>query len=174
MKNFIKILSLAVVLSMSLIACEKNDDIVNDPDPEVLVGIQGEWYSSSDNVAPLLSTYFAVDSIYAKFSTDNTYLVESYDENGVKTEYTGTYVQTENTGSNIYTIELNQSTPSVGTSEGIFEIYTDKTAYDMQYEVVQTQPDIGNVPPSVTTGFGGSNGGTLGTINIQKYIKIVE
>ena len=120
----------------------------------------------------LLSTYFNVDSLYAKFNTDNTYLVESYDPDGVKTEYTGTYVQTEDAATGIYTIKLNQSTPSVGASEGIFKVYTDQADYDMQYEVVQTEPDLGNVPPTVTGGFGSSNGGALGTINIQKFKKI--
>jgi len=44
----------------------------------------------------------------------------------------------------------------------------------MQYEIVQTEPDLGNVPPTVTGGFGSSNGGTLGTSNVQKYVRITE
>lgn len=174
MKKFTKPLSLALLLSIFFIACTKNEDTVV-PTPEVkLEGVQGEWQSSGDNVAPLLAIYFKVDSIYAKFNTDNTYNVESYDSSGVKTEYTGTYVQTKDANSNIYTIKLNQATPSVGTSEGIFEIYTDETNYDMQYEVVQTQPDIGNVPPTASKGFGSSNNGSLGTSNVQKYFRIKE
>ena len=48
------------------------------------IGIVGEWYSSGANVAVLLSYYFGVDSIYAKFNDDNTYLVESFAD-GAKT-----------------------------------------------------------------------------------------
>jgi len=172
MKNLAKLLSLALFISLFVVACDKNDDD-NDVTPEVkLEGIQGEWQSSGSNVAVLLSTYFSVDSLYAKFNTDNTYLVESYDPDGVKTTYRGTYVQTEDAATGIYTIKLNQSAPSVGASEGIFEIYTDQAAYDMQYEIVQTEADIGNVPPTITGGFGSSNGGGLGLINIQKYKRI--
>ena len=136
------------------------------------LGIVGEWYSSGDNVAALLVTYFNVDSIYADFKINYTYVVESYDIDGVKTEYSGTYVQTKSNVGDIWTIEIIQSAPAAGGSEGIFEIYTGVPEYDMKYEVVQTEPDIGNVPPTPAEGFGSSNGGTLGTINIQKYYRL--
>lgn len=136
------------------------------------LGIIGEWYSSGQNVAPLLTTYFAVDSIYAKFNADQTYLVESFDGDGVMTEYIGTFVQTKSDVGNIYTIELNQSAPSAVTSEGIFEVTMGAAGYDMQYEVVQMEPDLGNSAPTPEGGFGSSNGGALGTINIQKYLKL--
>jgi len=172
MKTIVKFLSLLLVSSLFLMSCDKNDDDIDDEDENTLVGIQGEWYSTGTNVAPLLSTYFAVDSIYAKFNTDNTYIVESFNTSNVKTTYSGTYVQTKSTTANIYTIAINQSTPSVGASEGIFEVYTGQVGYDMKYEVVQSEPAIGNTAPTPTAGFGSSNGGSLGTINIQKYIRI--
>ena len=103
------------------------------------LGIIGEWNSSGTNVAPLLTTYFAVDSLYAKFNSDQTYLVESFDDAGVKTEYLGTFIQTKSDVGNIYTILLNQSSPSTVTSEGIFEVKMGETGYDMQYEVVQME-----------------------------------
>lgn len=136
------------------------------------LGIIGEWYSSGDNVAVLLSTYFATDSIYANFNSDQTYLVESYDGDGVVTEYLGTFVQTKSEVGNIYTIELNQSAPSAVTSVGMFEVSMGEVGYDMQYEVVQSEPDLGNSSPTPDGGFGSSNGGALGTINIQKYLKL--
>lgn len=173
MKTTLKLLSIAFIFSLFVVSCDKTEDEVIDEQPEEqLEGIQGEWYSSGSNVAALLVTYFKVDSIYAKFNTDNTYLVKSYDTDGVITEYTGTYVQTENEGSKIWTIKLSQSTPSAGASEGIFEVDEAASGYDMRYEIVQTEPDLGNVPPTATTGFGGSNGGLLGDINIQKYYRI--
>ncbi len=136
------------------------------------LGIAGEWYSSGDNVAPLLVNYFAVDSIYATFNVDQTYVVESYDAQGVMTEYTGTYEQAESDVEGIWTITLNQSTPTSVTSEGIFGFFLDETAFDMKYEVVQTSPDLGNSSPTPDAGFGSSNGGALGETNIQKFIRV--
>ena len=66
---------------------------------------------------------------------------------------------------------MNQSTPSAVTSEGIFEITKVGEGYTMRYEVVQTEPDIGATPPTATAGFGSSNGGALGQMNIQKFVK---
>jgi len=134
------------------------------------LGIVGEWYSSGENVAALLALYFNVDSIYANFMADQTYVVESYDPDGVMTEYLGTYTQTKSEVDGIWTIVLNQSAPSSVTSEGIFGLYIGEAGYDMMYEVVQTEPDLGNAPPTPDGGFGSSNGGALGTINIQKYL----
>lgn len=135
------------------------------------LGIVGEWYSSGDNVAALLAA-FNVDSIYAKFNVDFTYLVESYDPEGVMTGYSGTYVQTKSSVGDIWTVEINQSTPSSGSSDGIFEIYSGVSEYDMKYEVVQTEPDIGATPPTPEAGFGSTSGGAFGDTNIQKYKRI--
>jgi hypothetical protein len=57
---------------------------------------------------------------------------------------------------------------------GIFDISTATNPYTMQYEVAQTEPSIGATPPTAAAGFGSTNGGALGTFNIQKYIKIVK
>lgn len=135
------------------------------------LGIAGSWYSSGDNVAPLLSTYFNVDSVYAEFFVNQTYTVESYDADGVMTEYLGTYTQTESDVDGIWTIVLNQSSPSSLTSEGIFGFFLNETSFDMKYEVVQTEPDLGNAPPTPEGGFGSSNGGALGESNIQQFVK---
>jgi hypothetical protein len=138
----------------------------------VNLGIIGAWYSSGDNVAVLLSAYFNVDSIYAMFNADQTYVVESYDTDGVMTEYLGTYTQETSEVNGIWTIVLNQSSPSSLTSEGIFGFFLDETTFDMKYEVVQTEPDLGNAPPTPEGGFGSSNGGQLGDANVQNYLKI--
>lgn len=135
------------------------------------LGIAGSWYSSGNNVAPLLSTYFNVDSIYAEFNVDQTYTVESYDADGVMTEYLGTYTQSESGVDGIWNLLLNQSAPSSLTSEGIFGFFLNETSFDMKYEVVQTEPDLGNAPPTAEDGFGSSNGGALGETNIQKFVK---
>ncbi|PLX19653.1 MAG: hypothetical protein C0599_10485 [Salinivirgaceae bacterium] len=169
MKRVLYLSMIAMLATAVLFSCKKDDD---DNTNETGTGIIGEWYSSGDNVAPLLVTYFAVDSIYASFNENQTYLVESYDVTGVKTEYIGTFVQTKSEVGDIYTIVLNQSAPSAVTSEGIFEVTMGEAGYDMMYEVVQMEPALGNSAPTPDGGFGSSNGGALGTINIQKYLKL--
>lgn len=166
-----KLIAIALLLSVTFIACEKSDD-GDTTDPQK-IGVVGEWYSSGDNVAVLLSTYFAVDSIYAKFDSNNTYLVESY-SNGAKTTYTGTYTQEKSGVGTIWNIVLNQSSPTAVTSEGIFDISTAVNPYTMQYEVAQTTPSIGATAPTAEAGFGSTSGGALGTMNIQSFIKIVK
>lgn len=133
--------------------------------PACEVGIQGKWQSSGTNVAPLLVNLFGTDSIYAEFKTDLTYLVEQYDTSGTKLTLVGTYTQKESGVGNIWEIEVNQTSPAALTSEGIFEI-TDKT---MKYEIAQTSPDIGAIPPTAAGGFGSTNGGAFGMSNVQVY-----
>ena len=129
-------------------------------------GVNGTWYSFP--VAPILSTF--ADSIVARFETNNTYVVDSY-KAGAKTVLTGTYTQTKSSVGNIYTIVLNQTTPTVLTSEGIFEVTDNDTK--MKYEVVQTTPSIGAGPATPAGGFGSStfNGAALGVANIQNYVR---
>ena len=136
--------------------------------PSCEVGVQGKWQSSGTNVAPLLVNLFATDSIYAEFNTDNTYLVEQYDTSGAKLILEGTYTQKESGVGNIWEIEVNQSSPASLTSVGIFEI-TDNT---MKYEIVQTEPDISAVPPTAAAGFGSTNGGAFGELNVQIYERV--
>lgn len=166
-KLFVILVSAIVVFS----ACDKSDeDTKYNPSSD---GIVGEWYSSGANVSVLLTTYFAIDSIYAKFETNNTYLVESF-AGGAKTTYTGTYTQEKSGTGSIWNIVLNQSSPSAVTSEGIFEITTVTDGYTMKYEVAQTEPNISATPPTAEAGFGSTNGGALSTWNIQTFVKIAE
>lgn len=152
-------------------AMEATKSINTDPLAKLDYGITGEWYSSGSNVAPLLA-YFLIDSIYAKFEANNTYLVESY-ASGAKTTYTGTFTQEKSGIGNIWNIVLNQSAPTAITSEGIFEITAANGGYTMKYEVVQTEPSLGTAP-TAEAGFGSSSGGTLGTMNIQTFVKIAQ
>lgn len=136
--------------------------------PACYVGLQDtKWQSSGSNVAPLLVAVFNTDSIYAEFHGDNTYLVEQYDMTGAKTVLTGTYTQSESSVAGIWNILLEQTTPTAITVEGIFEITGDV----MKYEVVQTNPPAGT-PPTPEGGFGSTNNGALGDINVQTYLKL--
>lgn len=132
------------------------------------VGIMGRWQSSGTNVAPLLVNLFGTDSIYAEFRTDLTYSVEQYDTSGAVLTLEGVFTQGESGTADIWDITVNQSVPAALTSVGIFSI--DGTT--MQYEIVQTEPDIGATPPTAAAGFGSTNGGALGNLNIQTYEKI--
>ena len=162
-KLFFILVSVALVFS----ACKKSEETeVYDPATD---GLIGNWLSKGADVAPLLKTYFAIDSITAMFKADNTYLVKSYSK-GAATTYSGTYLQTKPATGTIWTIKLNQSTPTAVTSEGIFEVAGTSPNFTLKYEVVQTEPSIGATPPTITAGFGSSNGGALLQMNVQKFV----
>ena len=183
---FFLALSIGVGISVTSSSCEKDDEptatctdgIQNGDETGVdcggscsacAVALQGtKWQSSGANVAPLLVTLFDTDSIFAQFNADFTYLVEQYDSQGAKIELRGTYTQSESTVSGIWNVEVNQTSPAALTSKGIFQI----TGNTMKYEIVQTEPNIGAVPPTAAGGFGSTNGGGLGTANVQNYVKI--
>ena len=167
-----KLFLLLVGVSLLAIACKESEEVAPVYNPAT-DGLVGEWYSSKTNIAPLLVS-FKIDSIHAVFNTNNTYKVESFAA-GAKTTLEGTFAQKKSDVGSIWTITLNQSTPTALTSEGIFEISKDASGkYLMKYEVAQTSPSIGATAPTASGGFGSTNGGKLGTINIQKYIKIVK
>jgi hypothetical protein len=168
MKRLFYLAMIAMMATAVLFSCDKDDD---DDSPATGTGIIGEWYSSGGNVAPLLIS-LGVDSVYAKFNADQTYTVESYSPDGVLTNYTGTYVQTKSDVGDIYTILLEQSTPFVATSEGIFEVSMGTAGYDMRYEVVQMQPSLNLSAPTPEGGFGSTAGGAYGETNVQKYLKL--
>jgi hypothetical protein len=139
------------------------------------LGIIGNWYSSGGNVAPLLVTYFTVDSIYAEFKADNTYEVEQYNTGNTSGTpdliFTGTFTIEKSLTGEIWTIDINQDLPYTATSGGIFEIKTSPEV--LWYEVVQIS-GTQNTPPTPEDGFGSSTGGAFGDTNIQKFIRIAE
>jgi hypothetical protein len=137
------------------------------------LGIMGKWLSEGDNVAPLLVTYFNVLKVEADFKTNNTYVVNQFNIGNTTAVpdliFTGTYVIEKSTTGNIWTITCNQELPYVAVAAGIFEVKTSPEV--LWYEIVQTT-GTQNVPPTPAAGFGSSNGGMLGTINIQKFVRV--
>jgi len=171
MKTMKKLTFAAMAAMMIAFTACTEDPVTPEPTAdEVLVG---EWYSAGDNVAPLLSTYFDADSVYAKFNDDNTYVVEQFNIGNETTiadaTFTGTYTATLSVEGNVHLISLAQENPYVAEASGIFEIVESPEV--LWYEVVQTS-GTQNIPPTVDGGFGSSNGGTLGDSNIQKFIRI--
>jgi hypothetical protein len=168
MKKIVFLMAMFAVTATLFTSCKKDETTTTDTTPAA-TGIQAKWESSGADVAPLLVTLFKIDSIYAEFNTNNTYTVKQWDNTGTQlATLSGTYTQTKAATGNFYTIKINQTSPAALSTEGIFEI-TDGV---MKYEVVQTTPDIGATPPTVAKGFGSTNNGALGMMNVQTYRKV--
>jgi len=138
-------------------------------------GIIGKWYSSGDNVAPLLVGFFNVDSLYSEFKDDGNYLVEQYNignTSGVPDFiFTGTYIVEKSIVGEIWEIVIVQELPYAANVSGIFEVKSEPEV--LWYEVVQTS-GTANLPPTPADGFGSSNNGDFGDTNIQKFIRITN
>ncbi len=165
MKKLTTLLMLAL-LAFSFAACKDDDNSTTDP-IEPQEAIVGTWVSEGNNVAPLLVGLFKITKITAKFNANGTYEVVQVDSANASLTLSGTYSVAKSTVGEIYTITANQQAPATLVSEGIYEI----TNTTMKYEVVQTTPSIGAVPPTPALGFGSTNGGALGTLNVQTYVK---
>ncbi|NUM79934.1 hypothetical protein HUU42_03930 [bacterium] len=178
MKNFKHLVSLLILSAfVVMVACSDDDNNGSDQS-----GIAGVWLSEGTNVAPLLNTIFAaaggVDSIYATFATSDTsgntgtYSVRQVNGNSSVVSYSGTYTETKSIVDNIYAITINQSIPSVTENGGIFEIYN-ANPDSMKYEVVLLT-GTSNVAPTPAGGFGSTNAGAFGVLNVQRYIRLSE
>ena len=135
------------------------------------VGLYGTWISEGANVAPLLVALFNTAKITATFNSNGSYTVIQQDTSGAEITLTGTFTMTKSSVANIFEITADQTSPAALTSSGMFEVYSDASPYTMKYEIVQTTPAIGAVPPTPAAGFGSTNGGTLGTLNVQTYVR---
>jgi hypothetical protein len=132
------------------------------------VELVGEWLSEGDNVAPLLVNVLNLESVQALFE-EVTFQVNSTDADGNMGQQTGTYSIQACPGSDTkHSIVLDQTAPSAITVEGIFEIDGCMDPAVMRYEVIQTQPDLGAVPPTCDDDFGT---GQFGADNIQVFVR---
>lgn len=168
MKIIVKNCLILIICFAIFIGC-KRDDASQDGNLPQSAGLRGKWQSSGDNVAVLLATMYQIDSIFFDFKVDNTYIVKQWDVNGALSgQFSGIYTQARSIVGNIWNIRLEQKQPYALISEGIFEIYGET----MKLEIVQTFPDMQLVPPTAQGGFGSTNGGALGTTNVQTYLKV--
>lgn len=158
-----KYIAMAAIAALFAVGCSSDD---NNPEPEPEPNydvIVGKW--RSPEVAPILASF--VDSIHAEFNNNQTYIVKSF-KDGAIVELTGTYETWDGAG-DIRNIKLQQGTPTVLTSQGIFKV----AGNEMTYEVAQTEPvQAGVTPPSAEAGFGSTSGGAFGDMNVQKYYKM--
>jgi hypothetical protein len=134
---------------------------INDP-------IVGNWISSGANIAPLLAgPPFNTTSITADFKSDGTYIVVTTDANNSQVTLEGTYQTSEGLGL-IRNISLTQTSPTVLTSEGIYQNEDGL----LTYEVAQTNPPLtGVTKPTPEGGFGSTANGLFGVLNVQKYVR---
>lgn len=158
-----KYLAMAAIAALFAVGCS-SDDGPNEPEPEPNYDvIVGQWRSPV--VAPILQSF--VDSIHADFKNNQTYIVKSFKDGNV-VELTGTYETWDGVG-DIRNIKLQQGTPTVLTSQGIFRV----AGNEMTYEVAQTEPaQAGVTPPTAEAGFGSTSDGAFGEMNVQKYFKM--
>jgi len=134
--------------------------------PEVM--LEGEWLSEGENVAPLLVNVLMTESVSATFE-ETTFEVVSTDQSGTMGTQTGTYQITLCPGSDTkYSILLEQTMPQAITVEGIFELDGCMDPAMMRYEVIQTQPDLGEPAPTCAEDFGA---GSFGADNIQIFVR---
>jgi hypothetical protein len=160
------LLVLTIVMGMFLmISCEKDDE--NTTEPKKVDVWVGTWLSAGTNVAPLLSgATFNIDSIRVEMKDDQTISTQSHVKNGAWTTLTGTYAVTKSATGTIHSVSIVYTAYSQG---GIIQV-TEGSPDTMQLEVIQTVPAIPFTPRTPETGFGSD--AALGTLNIQKYIRI--
>lgn len=137
------------------------DFTINDP-------IVGEWISTGTNLAPLLAAApFNTASITADFKSDGTYEVVTTDVENSQVTLVGTYETAAGVG-NIRTIALTQTSPTVLTSEGIYQ----NVDGVLTYEVAQINPPLtGVTQPTPEGGFGSTANGAFGVLNVQRYVR---
>jgi len=157
---------LVLVLSGLLIFASCSKDSTSPEDeartPEVW---EGTWLSAGANVAPLLVAFY--DSVSVEFG-ENTVSLTSHVPGGAwSVPDEGTYTVTKSQTGDIHTIDIVYSTFE---QSGIFQVIS-ANPDTMKLEVVQTVPDLGATPATVTAGFGSTSGGAFGTMNIQIYLK---
>lgn len=125
----------------------------------------GDWVSEGGDLSDLFAAdpfrYVRVD---ASFAVDGTYAVTSRDDGGAEYLLAGTWSTDEATAP--ATVTLAQTEPYEALAAGIWQVDGDV----LTWEVVQTVPDYGFVPPTPSAGFGSTSGpGLTPGANVQIY-----
>ncbi|MBU1100932.1 MAG: hypothetical protein KKA84_11070 [Bacteroidetes bacterium] len=163
MKNILAIL-LMLTLTIGFVGCSSDDGgstPVVETDPWI-----GTWISAGANVAPVLATYFSIDSVRVTMNEDLTVITEQHVTDQAWSTTTGVYVVTRSATGNVHKVRFNYA---AFEQEGIFEI-TEGNPDTFKLEAVQVIPDYGFVPRTPESGFGSDP--TIGTTNIQTYVRI--
>jgi hypothetical protein len=128
-------------------------------------GLVGTWLSAGSDLSDLFAgDPFNFTHITATFHSNGTYDVDILDADAQTATLMGTYTTDESTSP--ATIAQHQSDPSEAIASGIFDVSGDT----LRFEVVQTSPDYGFVPPTPSGGFGSTSGPNMTAgINTQTY-----
>lgn len=142
------------------------DDTATDDTGTGEQTLVGDWSSTGDDISELFSgAPFRYTALTATFNGDGSYTVVGEAQSGTYT-FSGTYVT--DTTTDPHSIVLTQTSPSAATAEGIYAL--EDAGDTLRYEVVQTVPDYGFVPPTPESGFGSTSGGELEAgVNVQVY-----
>jgi hypothetical protein len=162
-----KKLILGLTLAVALGACGTDDGGTTGPVADPIVGV---WVSAGANVAPGLVALAGIDSIIATFNANQTYRVQQYSSTlGTLPDLTGTFNAEAGAAGAIRPISLVQTAPTALQARGIFQV----AGNNMQYEVIQVEPNIGATSPTVTGGFGSTQigGQAQGQLWIQRYVR---
>lgn len=138
-------------------SAEDTDDDTDDTGAGP-VALQGSWLSEGDNVAPLLADLTGAVSITATFG-ETTFTVVTVDDQGQEVQQVGVFTATASGTGEIYEIVLEQTMPAAITVEGIYEVDNSVDPPILRYEVVQTEPSVGAIPPTAEGGFGSTSFG---------------
>lgn len=132
--------------------------------------IVGTWLSEGENIAPILVSLFNYDRVQVVFGDNGTVALTTRVSGGAETTTNGTYALDESPdGGKIYSIDIIYPAFEQG---GIVEIDAGLVPNELTLEAVQTVPDIGATRPTPAEGFGADP--TLGTSNIQVYVRVVD
>jgi hypothetical protein len=125
----------------------------------------GGWISEGADLSELFAADpFRYVRVEASFGADGGYAVTSTDADGAAYLLTGTFAA--DTTTSPATVTLLQTEPYEAEAEGIWEVQ----AGALTWEVVQTVPDYGFVPPTPEGGFGSTGGpGMEPGANVQTY-----
>lgn len=132
------------------------------------VMLQGSWLSEGDNIAPLLVDLTGAVSITATFG-ENTFTVVTLDDEGQEVQQVGVFTATPSSNGEIFEIVLEQTMPAAVTVEGIYEVDNSAIPPILRYEVVQTEPSVGAIPPTAADGFGATS---FGDDLTQVYVRL--
>ncbi|MEQ1567543.1 MAG: hypothetical protein ABMA64_18015 [Myxococcota bacterium] len=125
----------------------------------------GAWVSEGSDIAALLAdppfSYVRVDAV---FGSDGSYSVDSITRDDLVIELSGTWSSDGSTTP--AAIALHQTEPYEALASGIWQV----EGGELTYEVVQTTPDYGYVPPTPAGGFGSTAGpGVEPGVNVQTF-----
>lgn len=154
---------------------ETDTDVVNDTDTtedtdDTVItadGFVGSWRSEGADLSGLFAADpFNYERVDADFEANGDYTVFAVDADNAEYTLVGTYTLDDSTTPG--TVSLHQSSPYEAIASGIWQL--EDSDATLRYEVVQTTPDYGFVPPTPTSGFGSTTGPNLTEgVNVQVY-----